>query len=101
MKFARVVFWVTAIYGVTVTPPLYFNEQKLAMQYPPAITHAEYYYAFAGVALAWQILFVFIALHPDRHRTIMVPCVLEKLSLLPTFLILSPQGRFPPLWYLL
>jgi hypothetical protein len=98
MKFARFVFWAAAIYGVAVILPLYFNEQNFSTQYPPAITHAEYYYGFAGVTLVWQILFVLIALHPDRHRPIMVFCVLEKLSLIPAFLILNPQGRFPQMW---
>jgi len=98
MKFARVVFWAAAIYGVLVTFPLYFGEQTLAAQYPPAVTHPEYYYSFVGVTLVWQILFVFIALNPERHCTIMIPCVIEKLSLFPTFFILSPQGRFPHLW---
>ena len=98
MKFARYVFWSAAIYGVLVTLPLYFNEQKMGVDYPPVINHAEYFYSFAGITLVWQILFVFIATNPPRYRLIILPCVLEKLSLLPTFLILFPQGRFPPLW---
>jgi len=98
MKFARFVFWEAALYGVAAILPLYFNEQNFSAQNPPAITHAEYYYGFAGVTLVWQILFALIALHPDRHRTIMAFCVLEKLSLIPAFLILNPQGRFPQMW---
>jgi hypothetical protein len=98
MKFARLVFWAAAIYGVAVIFPMYFNEPNTSTQSPPAMTHAEYYYGFAGVTLVWQILFVLIALRPDRYRTIMVFCVLEKLSLVPAFLILNPQGRFPQMW---
>jgi hypothetical protein len=98
MKFAKYVFWSAAMYGILVTFPLYFNELKMGLDYPPPINHAEYYYSFAGVTLVWQILFVFITINPAKYRSIMIPCVLEKLSLLPTFCILFPQGRFPSLW---
>jgi len=98
MKFARIVYWIAALYGIAVIFPLYFAEQSLTTQNPPGMTHAEYYYAFIGVALVWQILFIFIALKPQRLRIIMIPCMAEKLSLLPAFLILNPQGRFPQLW---
>ena len=98
MKFARLTFWLAAVYGAAVTVPLYFAEQTIALQYPPAMNHPEYYYSFAGVTLAWQILFIVIALKPDRFRAIMIPCVLEKLSLFPTLFILYPQGRFPTYW---
>jgi hypothetical protein len=98
MKSARIVFAVAALYGMSVTVPLYFSEQALAVQYPPPLAHPEYYYSFAGVTLVWQILFVLIAVAPDRLRPAILACVLEKLSLLPTFFILNPQGRFPQLW---
>jgi hypothetical protein len=98
MKFAKYVFWSAAMYGILVTFPLYFNELKMGLDYPPPINHAEYYYSFAGVTLVWQVVFVFIAIDPARYRSIMIACILEKLSPLPTFCILSPQGRFPSLW---
>jgi hypothetical protein len=98
MKFVRMVFWIAALYGVAVIFPLYFAEQSLTLQNPPAITHPEYYYSFIGVTLVWQMLFIFIALKPQRLRIVMIPCAAEKLSLLPTFLILNSQGRFPQLW---
>jgi hypothetical protein len=98
MTFARVVFWIAAIYGVAVIFPMYFTEANLNTQNPPALTHPEYYYSFLGVTLAWQVLFIVIAITPGRFRVIMLPCALEKLSLIPTFLILNPQGRFPQLW---
>ena len=98
MKFAKYVFWSAAVYGILVTLPLFFNEQKMGTDYPPPVNHAEYYYSFAGVTLVWQILFIFIAADPSRYRAIMIPCVLEKLSMVPAFCILFPQGRFPSLW---
>jgi hypothetical protein len=98
MKFTKYVFWIAAVYGILVISPLYFSEQKLGLEYPPPINHAEYFYAFAGVALVWQILFVFVAFDPAKYRSLMILCILEKLSMLPTFCILFPQGRFPFLW---
>lgn len=98
MTFARIVFTTAAIYGFVVLFPMYFNEQRLALESPPALTHAEYYYSFIGVTLVWQMLFVLIALHPGRYRTIMLFCLAEKLSLLPMFFILNPQGRLPDMW---
>jgi len=98
MKFAKYVFWSAAIYGIFVTLPLFFNEQKMGIDYPPPVNHAEYYYSFAGVTLVWQILFIFIAANPSRYRAIMIPCILEKLSMVPAFCILFPEGRFPSLW---
>ncbi len=98
MKFARYTFGVAAVYGILVIAPLFFAEQKLSADYPPPITHAEYFYAFAAVTLVWQILFVFIALRPLKFRPVMPFCVVEKLGLVPAFIILFPQGRFPGLW---
>jgi hypothetical protein len=98
MKFAKYTFWLAAIYGILVTAPLFFSEQKLGIEYPPPINHAEYFYSFAAVTLVWQILFIFVALNPARFRFIMPFCILEKLSLLPAFFIMFPQGRFPALW---
>jgi hypothetical protein len=62
MKFAKYSFWAAAKYGIIIILPLFFSEQKLGMNYSPAINHAEYYYSFAGVTLAWQVLFIFIAM---------------------------------------
>jgi hypothetical protein len=98
MKHARITFGLAAIYGLLVTVPLFFSEQKFGIDYPPPITHAEYFYAFAGVTFVWQILFIFIAINPKKYRPIMLFCVFEKLSLLPGFIIMFPQGRYPALW---
>ena len=98
MKPAKYIFLIAGIYGIVVTLPLYFTEVKINIDYPPAIKHPEYYYGFAGVTLVWQVLFLFIASDPLRYRKIMIPCMLEKLSVLPMLCILYPQGRFPQLW---
>jgi hypothetical protein len=98
VKFAKYVFLIAGIYGVLVTFPLYFLEARLSVDYPPTLNHPEYYYGFVGVTLAWQFLFFFVARNPVRLRPVMMFCVVEKLSLLPAFLILSPRGLFPQNW---
>jgi len=98
MKFAKYVFLVAGIYGLLVTFPLYFMEAKISMDYPPPLNHPEYYYSFIGVTLVWQILFLFIARDPLRYRPVIIFCPLEKLSLVPTFFVLSPRGLFPHAW---
>ena len=98
MKFAMYTFRAAGFYGLLVTFPLYFVEQKMGTDYPPAINHPEYYYSFIGVTVVWQILFLFMASDPGRYRLLMIPCVLEKLSLVPVFLILFPRQSFPQLW---
>jgi hypothetical protein len=100
MTFARIVFRIAGAYGVLVIFPLYFMEAKLGTDYPPPIAHAEYYYSFIGVTLVWQLLFFLVAKDPVRYRTLMLFCLLEKLTLLPTAVILSPAGRFPQHWIL-
>jgi hypothetical protein len=78
MKFAKRLFWIAGIYGLLVLAPQYFLEAKTGRDFPPAITHPEYYYGFIGVALAWQVLFLIIARDPVRYRAVMIAAVLEK-----------------------
>src|SRR5438309_516421 len=60
MKFATRVYFIAGIYGLIAVLPNFFLENKNSHDYPPAITHPEYYYGFFGVGLAWQILFILI-----------------------------------------
>jgi hypothetical protein len=78
MKFARSLFSIAGIYGLLVLLPQYFLEAKTGRDFPPAITHPEYYYGFIGVALSWQVLFLILARDPVRYRAMMIPAVLEK-----------------------
>lgn len=78
-KFARRVFLAAGIYGVVVITPLYFLEATIGEKNPPPITHPEFFYGFAGLALAWQIAFFVIARDPVRMRPMMLPCMLEKI----------------------
>lgn len=93
MKFARRVFLIAGIYGLIVLLPLYFLEEKTGRDYPPPITHPEYYYGFVGVAAAWQILLLIISTDPIRYRTIMITPMLAKCSFVIAVTILFLQGR--------
>jgi hypothetical protein len=80
VTFARLIFLLAGIYGVLVVTPNFFLEEKTGADYPPAITHPEFFYGFAGVALAWQVAFLIIATDPRRYRPMILPSVLEKFS---------------------
>ena len=80
MKFARIVFLVAGIYGLIVLLPLYFMEAQTGRDYPPPITHPEYYYGFIGVGVAWQLAFLVISRDPVRYRLLMIPSIVEKAS---------------------
>jgi hypothetical protein len=78
MRFARWVFRLAGIYGLIVLLPQYFLEERIGRDDPPPITHPEHFYAFLGVAVAWQVAFLVIAQDPIRYRPIMIPAILEK-----------------------
>ena len=78
MIFAKRVFLGAAVYGLIVLLPQYFLEAKTGRDFPPAITHPEYYYGFIGIAVAWQIVFLIISRDPIRYRPMMLAAVVEK-----------------------
>lgn len=77
-RFASRVFLIAALYGLAVLLPQYFLEGRTGRDFPPAVTHPEYYYGFVGVAVAWQVVFLIIARDPARYRPLMIAAVLEK-----------------------
>jgi hypothetical protein len=93
MKFAKIVFWVAATWGVVVLAPLYFIFNMIGRQDPPAITHPAFYYGFVSVGLAFQIVFFVIGRDPVRFRPMMIPAVLEKIGYGATLLVLYLQNR--------
>ena len=95
MKFAKRVFLFAGIYGLLVLAPQYFLEAKTGRDFPPAITHPEFYYGFVGVALAFQVVFLIIARDPARYRAMMIPSVLEKATFGIAAAVLYLQGRLP------
>jgi hypothetical protein len=97
MKFARVVFPVAGIYGLIVLAPRYFLEAKTGRDFPPPITHPEFYYGFIGVTIGWQVLFLFLSTDPTRYRPLMIPAVLEKASFAIAIAVLFLLHRVPSL----
>jgi hypothetical protein len=93
---SRIFRW-AGIYGLIVIAPMYFLEARIGQDYPPAITHPEYYYGFAGVTLAWQVVFLVMASDPSRYRPLMLVAILEKLSFGIAGPILLWMGRVPPM----
>lgn len=93
MKFARVVFTVAGVYGLIVLLPQYFFIEKNRRDFPPAITHAEWYFGFIGVAVAWQIAFLVFAKNPVRYRPLMLPATTEKVAFGIVACILYMLGR--------
>ncbi len=97
MKFSRWVFWIAGAYGLLALLPQYFMEQKFGTDFPPAINHAEFYYGFLGVAIAWQVAFLIIGSEPLRYRPLMLPAILEKFSFAAAVIVLFVQNRLPTL----
>ncbi|HUE17009.1 MAG TPA: hypothetical protein VMR25_22720 [Planctomycetaceae bacterium] len=97
MRFARWVFAICGLYGIVALAPLYFMETRLGQDYPPPISHPEFFYANIGVALAWQVAFLVVCVDPARFRPIMLVGVLEKLGYGVPAVILFLQGRSPAL----
>lgn len=93
MKFASRVFTIAGAYGFITLIPQYFLEAKTGREYPPAITHPEFFYGFIGVALAFQVLFFIIARDPQRYRLAMLPSALEKIGFGSATIALYLQGR--------
>ena len=80
MVFAKRVFLIAGIYGLIVLLPQYVLLERNGRDFPPPITHQEYYYGFIGVAVVWQIVFLVLSKDPVRYRPMMIPAILEKVS---------------------
>lgn len=93
MKFAKYTFLIAGIYGFLVLIPQYFMEEKNGTDFPPAITHPEYYYGFVGVALAFQFVFLIISRNPVKYRAMMIPSIIEKFSFVIALVVLFIQQR--------
>lgn len=96
MKFAKIVFWIAAFWGIVILTPLYFLFDLIGRQDPPPITHPGFYYGFVGASLAWQFAFIVIARDPVRLRPMMILSVFEKFSYGVAFIVLYLQRRLHP-----
>lgn len=92
-RFARLTFAIAGLYGLLTVTPLFWMEERIALDSPPGITHPEYFYGFIGVTVAWQLVFLFIAGDPTRRRDIMPLAVVEKLGFGVPALVLYAQHR--------
>lgn len=95
MTFAKWVFRVAGIFGVLVILPMFFREAEFGQQMPPPVNHPEFFYGFAGIALAFQILFLIISFNPVGMRPAMIPAILEKLGFAIPVIALHLAGRVP------
>lgn len=93
MRFSRLVFLFAGVSGLVMLVPQYFLEAKNALEFPPAITHPEYFYGFIGVGSAFQIVFLIISTDPLRFRPLMLASVVEKFSFAIAVFVLYYQGR--------
>lgn len=93
MIFARRVFLFAGTLGLLALLPMYFLEGRIGRDQSPAITHPEYFYGFLGVAVSWQVAFLFIARDPLRFRPLMAPAILEKTTYGLTIVALFLGGR--------
>ena len=97
MTFSRRVFRSAGIYGLLVTVPQIFLEGVTSRDFPPTITHPEFYYGFVGTVVAWQVAFLVIGHDPLRYRPLMLVSVLEKAAYAIAVPVLYLQGRVPGL----
>jgi len=97
MRFAKLVFLVAGIYGLIVLVPQYFFETRTGHDYPPPITHPEYYYGFIGLAVVWQVAFLIISRDPVRYRPLMIVAIFEKACFAIPAVVLLLQHRIPVL----
>ena len=93
LRFSQWVFFVAGIYGIVLVGAMYFMEGLVNTQFPPAISHPEYYYGFIGVTIAWQFVFLIIGKDPQRYRLLMLPAIIEKWSYTVALIILYSQAR--------
>ncbi len=92
-RFARRAFTGAGIYGIVCLVPMYGVERVLGTMFPPPITHPEFFYGFAGVALAWQLAFLVIGRDPVRYRPLMLPSIVEKIGYGGVTVVLVISGR--------
>ncbi|HJX89159.1 MAG TPA: hypothetical protein VJ372_01615 [Pyrinomonadaceae bacterium] len=93
MRFARIAFRFAGVYGLLVLVPMYLFEDKTGRDFPPPITHPEYYYGFVGLGVAWQVLFILLSVDPIRYRLMMIPSILEKVVFVVPVIMLFAQHR--------
>jgi hypothetical protein len=95
MRFVRLVFRVAGIYGVLLIGPMFFLEDRIGRDYPPAINHPEYFYGFVATCLGWQLMYLLISTDPVRYRPAIILGGLGKLAFFISCLMLYRHERIP------
>lgn len=93
MNFSRAVFRIAGVGGLLTILPMFFLLERFGRDNPPPVTHPEFFYGFAGVTLAWQIVFLIVASDPARLRPIIPAAVVEKLAWAGTVAVLWSERR--------
>jgi hypothetical protein len=93
MKFARSVFILAGLWGISVLTPLFFLVDITGRSYAAPTDYPHFFYGFVAVALAWQFAFLLIASNPVRFRPLMILAFIEKAGYVITAYLLYRQGR--------
>jgi len=93
MNFAKWVYRIAGGYGLAILAPQFFMKERIGLEYPPSITHPEFFYGMLGTAFAWQLGFLVIARDPGRYRALMIPTWFEKFIFGIATIVLSVQHR--------
>jgi len=93
MKFAKIVFRIAGLWGVLLMTLMYFLFDVVGRQYPPPVTHPDFYYGFVSITFAWQVVFLVISTDPLRYRTIMAAALVEKFGYIATLAALYARGQ--------
>jgi hypothetical protein len=101
MRVVKAIFLIAGVYGVVLVTPLYFMEQRIGEDYPPPITHPEYFYGFVGTVLAWQLMYLLIGTDPIRYRRCMLLAVAAKASFAAAAAVLFSLARIPSIMFAL
>ena len=93
MLFARRTFTLAGALGLLMLLPMFFLYDRIGADYPPAVTHPEFFYGFLAVTVAWQIAFLIIGSDPIRFRPLMLAAICEKGFYIVAMTALYLQGR--------
>jgi hypothetical protein len=93
VRLSRWIFAGAGIYGLLALSPQFAAEGALGRDWPPPITHPEYFYGFLALGMAWQVAFLIIARDPIRFRPLMPAAMAEKFGFLLVALALFVLGR--------
>jgi hypothetical protein len=69
MKAVKWIYNMAGIYGLTITIPILFMENRNAVDDPPGINHPEFFYGFLFLCAVFKLLFLLISKDPIRYRT--------------------------------